>query len=219
MHQERRTGKTIVLVAISSGEERDEVMDALRRAPGLRPRQIPDTHGLTRRPASGEQVLVIGPDLLGELEARDPESLRHLLRRMRIVLAFRSDDIFAASDVGALADTWLLTDKTLPLIDKIIEISENGYTAVPADFTPRLDLTSLRLARISDLSTMERRVLLQLGKGQNNHALAAAMGMTDGRARSITQRVMTKLRFHNRTESGVFAARYRKQIEALMEDT
>jgi len=87
----------------------------------------------------------------------------------------------------------------------LIHLSLDGYVALAPELVDRLQFNRDRLTTVTEMPDEERRVLAYLGDAWSAHQIERATGFTSSRVKSITQTILQKLYFPNRTAVAVFA--------------
>ena len=87
----------------------------------------------------------------------------------------------------------------------LMHLALDGYVALAPEVTDRLRSDRDRLNIVEEMAGEERRVLAYLGDAWSAHRIERATGFTPSRVKSITQTILQKLHFPNRTAVSVFA--------------
>ncbi|MDX6350089.1 MAG: hypothetical protein QOF84_4879 [Streptomyces sp.] len=106
------------------------------------------------------------------------------------------------------ASGYVLKDASADEVEEAIRTSRRGEifldTAVTRKLTQRLVSPSHGLASLSD---REREVLVLVGKGLSNRAIADQLSITERTARSHVSNLLTKLDLTSRTQAALLAVR------------
>jgi DNA-binding NarL/FixJ family response regulator len=86
-----------------------------------------------------------------------------------------------------------------------LEVAILGYIVISPALLATLARDGLRLAVVDALSDEEREVLAQLGRARTNRRIAAEMGYSESRVKTLVHLVTHKLRLPSRTGVAVFA--------------
>lgn len=86
-----------------------------------------------------------------------------------------------------------------------LEVAILGYIVVSPALLDTLAHDGLRRAIVGELSDEERVVLAQLGRARTNRRIAAEMGYSEARVKTLVHLVTHKLRLPSRTGVAIFA--------------
>jgi DNA-binding NarL/FixJ family response regulator len=111
----------------------------------------------------------------------------------------------AALEAGASG--YLLKDADVGEIAVAVRAAYRGEFLLDAAVARRL-AESLRAPRDPELTSREIEVLLLLGEGQSNKAIAATLGITERTARTHVSKILAKLGLSSRTQAALWAARH-----------
>ena len=199
---------TEILVAVNDPIVENQLVAALDRRKGFSFTRLDRVSGLDDMRVPSGAVLIVWYELLRRLRDTDPAGLLQLSRRMPVIVALSRENLLEAAGVLALADAWLFVDTQLDRLEDVISLGGRGYSLLPAFIEPSFGADELRRNLIADLSSRERQVLRELGRGSSNRIIAEQLKIGEANAKSLVRNVLGKLHFRNRTEAGVFMARY-----------
>jgi DNA-binding NarL/FixJ family response regulator len=131
---------------------------------------------------------------------------------MILTVSDQEPDLYAALRVGAAG--YLLKDiAPSELVDAVLEAGR-GEPRIPATMAGRLlkelvgGTPQAAPDPLADLSDREREVLALLAEGLRNREIAERLVISEATVKTHVRHVLEKLRFRNRAEAAVFAARY-----------
>jgi two-component system nitrate/nitrite response regulator NarL len=199
---------TEILVAVNDPIIESQLTAALDTRSKLSFTRLDRVSGLDEARLPSGAVLIVWYDLLRRLRDTDPAGLVQLSRRMPVIVALSRSNLLEAAGVLALADAWLFVDTQLDRLEDVISLGGRGYSLLPDFIEPSFGADELRRNLIAELSGRERQVLRELGRGSSNRIIAEQLKISEANAKSLVRNVLGKLHFRNRTEAGVFMARY-----------
>ncbi|TML28596.1 MAG: response regulator transcription factor [Actinobacteria bacterium] len=115
----------------------------------------------------------------------------------------------AALEAGASG--YLLKDADVSEIAVAVRAAHRGELLLDPAVARRL-AESLRAPREPKLTSREVEVLLLLGEGQSNKAIAATLGITERTARTHVSKILAKLGLSSRTQAALWAARHADDV-------
>lgn len=193
------------LVVADDSEILTQIERALEQSPGVVCDHARHIRDVSEREIDAYDVMVVWHEAL---RGTEPIDLLPLTRRVALVLVLRKEDLLKVTEVAGVADAWLFIDHQIELAADIARLSLLGYCLIPRFLAPRFAIDQLRLEALRTLSNREHRVLSELGHGHSNRAIAHNLNMSETAIKSMVRGLLIKLRLRNRTEAGVFAARY-----------
>jgi DNA-binding NarL/FixJ family response regulator len=143
-----------------------------------------------------------------------PEALNAIAQSARIILVLESLDLVDALDLLDRCHGWVFIDLNAHRINDIIKLARFGFCLLPPSLIPAIVANRLRTALVANLSETEMQVLRLLGRAYSNRRIADRLGLGEGTVKALVRSTLMKLRFRNRTEAGVFAARYGFALES-----
>ena len=124
-----------------------------------------------------------------------------------LVVAEPSDRIWSAVASLRYCDGLIVAGRHPPDIQRLLELAAERVSAIPNEFAPLLHGDTARRQQLSLLAPIERAVLCRLGSGSSNPAISRELQLPIGSVKAVVRRLLLKLRFQNRTEAAVYAAR------------
>src|SRR5204862_818854 len=115
----------------------------------------------------------------------------------------------AALEAGASG--YLLKDADVREIAVAVRAAHRGELLLDPAVARRL-AESLRAPRDPELTSREVEVVLLLGEGQSNKAIAATPGITERTARTHVSKILAKLGLSSRTQAALWAARHADDV-------
>jgi DNA-binding NarL/FixJ family response regulator len=201
MHIAILVGDESARVALGNrlGEMRGQIIHYANLSALLQSTRPPDT-------------LLIDPSHFSLLREREPVACQRLSRVARILLVLSLEDTLEAAPLLPHADAWIFTERLPHMAESLVRLGAEAHTALPPELLSRSGIDRMRLALINGLTGAERNCLLALGKGLNNRDIGLAMDLSEASVKSLVRSMLNRLRFRNRTEAGVFAARNMEEI-------
>ena len=201
---------------------------------------VVDDHGVVRQGLfaflEGERgIEVVGDAESGEAAIRLLERLDAEGRRPDVVLMDLQmeplDGIEATRRIRAVYDdvevVALTSFDDVQRVQAALEAGASGYLLKDADVSEsaahrgellldpavaRRVAESLRAPRDPALTSREVEVLLLLGEGQPNKAIASTLGITERTARTHVSKILAKLGLSSRTQAALWAARHADDV-------
>ncbi len=131
---------------------------------------------------------------------------------MILTVSEHEPDLFDSLRVGAAG--YLLKDIAPAELIEAVLAAGRGEPRIPASMAGRLLQEMAGAARepapdpLGALSEREREVLALLAEGLRNREIAERLVITEATVKTHVRHVLEKLRFRNRAEAAVFAARH-----------
>jgi DNA-binding CsgD family transcriptional regulator len=157
-------------------------------------------------------TLLIDLNHFALLREREPIACLRLSRGSRILLVLSLEDTLAAAPLLPFADAWIFTERLTLMTESLVRLGQEAYTVLPPQLLSRPGIDRMRLALLEGLTGAERGCLLALGKGLNNRDIGQLLDISEAAVKSLVRSMLHRLRFRNRTEAGVFAARNLESI-------
>lgn len=152
-------------------------------------------------------TLLIDPDHFALLREREPVACLRLSRGSRILLVLSIEDTLDAAPLLPFADAWIFTERLAQMAESLVLLGQEAHTALPPQLLSRPGIDRMRMGLLDRLTEAEQKCLLALGKGLNNRDIGQVMDLSEAAVKSLVRSMLNRLRFRNRTEAGVFAAR------------
>ncbi len=142
--------------------------------------------------------------------------LSDFCHRNRIVLLIRSQEFLDAVPYLEFAEGVIFLDATMNRLQDILKLSESGYSILPSAAVMDIVTDRLRCDSIARLSPLELSILDQVRLAKTNRAIARSLGLTEANVKTKVRAILKALKFQNRTEAAVFAARQNELIRSLI---
>jgi DNA-binding NarL/FixJ family response regulator len=154
-----------------------------------------------------EALLVTAP-MLSRLQRRNPRLLDELRQRTLLLLVVQAPEFGALGPLLHLADGLLFVDSEATGPTEAAGLAAAGLSAIPAAAL-RGGADGQRRTPATGHDANQARILAMLGAGLSNRSIAAQLQLPESAVKSSVRSAMAKLRFRNRTELGLFAAKRR----------
>ncbi|MBF0333877.1 MAG: response regulator transcription factor [Alphaproteobacteria bacterium] len=163
----------------------------------------------------GEDVAIVSFHVMRNLAKVHLEALTEFCRRHKVVLLIRSQDFLDAVAYLELADGVVFQDATLHRLKDILTLSTAGYSILPSAAVMDIVTDRLRIDTIARLSPVELSILDQIRLAKTNRAIARSLSLTEANVKTKVRAILKALKFQNRTEAAVFAARQGESIRDI----
>lgn len=134
----------------------------------------------------------------------------------RVVLLIRSQEFLDAVPYLEFSEGVIFQDATMHRLKDILALSESGYSILPSAAVMDIVTDRLRCDSIARLSPLELSILDQVRLAKTNRAIARSLGLTEANVKTKVRAILKALKFQNRTEAAVFAARQNELIRSLI---
>jgi len=142
--------------------------------------------------------------------------LSEFCHRNRVVLLLRSQEFLDALPYLEFVDGVIFHDATINRLKDILALSEAGYSILPSAAVMDIVTDRLRCDSISRLPPLELSILDQIRLAKTNRAIARSLSLTEANVKTKVRAILKALKFQNRTEAAVFAARQNELIRSLI---
>jgi DNA-binding CsgD family transcriptional regulator len=161
-------------------------------------RILEDPRQLVEHPeeAPGE-VTIISYPVMKQLAKYHMDELAEFCGRNKVVLLIRSPEFLDSIGFLEYADGVIFADATIERVDIVTD--------------------RLRCDTIQRLSPIEINILDQVRLAKTNRAIARSLGLTEANVKTKVRAILKALKFQNRTEAAVFAARQNELIRQIIQ--
>ncbi len=176
-------------------------------------RILDDPRRLVEHPdeAPGE-VTIISYPVMKQLAKYHMDELAAFCGRNKVVLLIRSPEFLDSIGFLEFADGVIFADATIERVRDILQLSKSGYSILPSAAVMDIVTDRLRCDTLQRLSPIELNILDQVRLAKTNRAIARSLGLTEANVKTKVRAILKALKFQNRTEAAVFAARQNELI-------
>lgn len=175
------------------------------------PRFLVDHPNLVRA-----SVTIISFPVIRNLARYHMDMLSEFCHANRVVLLVRAHEFLEAVPYLEFADGVIFQDSTMHRLQDILQLSEAQYSILPSAAIMDIVTDRLRCDSIARLTPLELSILDQVRQAKTNRAIARSLGLTEANVKTKVRAILKALKFQNRTEAAVFAARQQELIRSLI---
>lgn len=176
-----------------------------------------DPHFLVDHPGVVRaRVTIMSFPVVRSLARYHMDVLTEFCHANRVVLLVRSNEFLDAVPYLEFADGVIFQDATVNRLHDILRLSEAQYSILPSAAVMDIVTDRLRCDAIARLSPLELSILDQVRQAKTNRAIARSLGLTEANVKTKVRAILKTLKFQNRTEAAVFAARQQELIRSLI---
>lgn len=161
----------------------------------------------------GETTLV-SYQVMRQLSKHHAEQLAEYGRNSNLVLLIRSNEFLDSVSFLEHAGGVVFMDATADRMGEILDLSKSGYSILPSGAVMDIVTDRLRCDQISRLNMLELSILDQVRLAKTNRAIARTLGLSEANVKTKVRAILKSLKFQNRTEAAVFAARQNELIRS-----
>lgn len=161
-------------------------------------------------------VTIISFPVIRNLARYHMDVLSEFCHDNRVVLLVRSHEFLDAVPYLEFADGVIFQDATMHRMQDILRLSEAQYSILPSAAVMDIVTDRLRCDAIARLTPLELSILDHVRQAKTNRAIARSLGLTEANVKTKVRAILKTLKFQNRTEAAVFAARQQELIRALI---
>ncbi len=176
-------------------------------------RIVDDPRQMVEHPGeSPGEVTIMSYPVMKQLSKYHMDELASFCGRNKVVLLVRSPEFLDSIGFLEFADGVIFADATMERVREILQLSKSGYSILPAAAVMDIVTDRLRCDTLQKLSPIELSILDQVRLAKTNRAIARSLGLTEANVKTKVRAILKALRFQNRTEAAVFAARQNELI-------
>lgn len=161
-------------------------------------------------------TIIVSFHVVKNLARYHMDLLSEFCHRNRVVLLIRSQEFLDAVPYLEFAEGVIFQDATMHRLQDILVLSHSGYSILPSAAVMDIVTDRLRCDSIARLSPLELSILDQIRLAKTNRAIARSLGLTEANVKTKVRAILKALKFQNRTEAAVFAARQNELIRQLI---
>lgn len=171
---------------------------------------------IDHRDQANAGVTIVSFHVIKNLARYHMDVLSEFCHSNRVVLLIRSQEFLDAVPYLEFAEGVIFQDATMHRLGDILTLSESGYSILPSAAVMDIVTDRLRCDSIARLSPLELSILDQICLAKTNRAIARSLGLTEANVKTKVRAILKALKFKNRTEAAVFAARQNELIRQLI---
>lgn len=176
-------------------------------------RILDDPRRLVEHPEeSPADVTIISYPVMKQLAKYHLDELAQFCRNNKAVLLIRSPEFLDSIAFLEFVDGVIFADATMERVREILQLSKSGYSILPSAAVMDIVTDRLRCDTLQKLSFIELSILDQVRLAKTNRAIARSLGLTEANVKTKVRAILKALKFQNRTEAAVFAARQNELI-------
>lgn len=161
-------------------------------------------------------VTIISFHVMKNLAKYHMDVLSDFCHRHRSVLLVRSQEFLDSVSFLEFVDGVVFQDATMHRMKDILGLATAGYSILPSAAVMDIVTDRLRCDTIARLSPIELAILDQVRLAKTNRAIARSLGLTEANVKTKVRAILKALKFQNRTEAAVFAARQNETIRNII---
>ncbi len=158
------------------------------------------------------EVTIVSYPVMKQLAKYHMDELAEFCSRNKVVLLIRSPEFLDSIGFLEFADGVIFADATIERVRDILQLSKSGYSILPSAAVMDIVTDRLRCDTLQRLSPIELNILDQVRLAKTNRAIARSLGLTEANVKTKVRAILKALKFQNRTEAAVFAARQNELI-------
>lgn len=173
-------------------------------------------HMVARPDEAPAEVTVISYPVMRHLAKYHLDELSEFCRQNKVVLLIRSPEFLDSIGFLEFVDGVIFADATMERVRDILQLSKAGYSILPSAAVMDIVTDRLRCDTLQKLSFIELSILDHVRLAKTNRAIARSLGLTEANVKTKVRAILKALKFQNRTEAAVFAARQQELIKQCL---
>lgn len=161
-------------------------------------------------------TVIVSFHVMKNLAKYHMETLSEFCQHHRVVLLIRSQEFLDSIAFLEFVNGVIFADATIHRLKDILALSGAGYSILPPAAVMDIVTDRLRCDSIARLSSIELSILDQIRLAKTNRAIARSLGLTEANVKTKVRAILKALKFQNRTEAAVFAARQNETIRNII---
>ncbi|MEW5726717.1 MAG: LuxR C-terminal-related transcriptional regulator [Pseudomonadota bacterium] len=203
-----------VALAVEDTHMVSEIVGRFEPAERQDVRILDDPRHLVDRPEEAPaEVTIISYPVMRQLAKYHLDDLSEFCRRNKVVLLIRSPEFLDSIGFLEFVDGVIFADATMERVRDILQLSKAGYSILPSAAVMDIVTDRLRCDTLQKLSFIELSILDHVRLAKTNRAIARSLGLTEANVKTKVRAILKALKFQNRTEAAVFAARQHELIK------
>ncbi len=195
-------------VAVEDGRMADDILTRFDAEERKLVKILDDPNELLQHPERvTADVTILSLGTMRMLAKGHAETLSEFCQDHTVVLLIRSQEFLDSTGFLEFVDGVIFQDATMHRLKDILGLARAGYSILPSAAVMDIVTDRLRCDTIARLSPVELSILDQIRQAKTNRAIARSLGLTEANVKTKVRAILKALKFQNRTEAAVFAAR------------
>lgn len=206
-------------VAVEDGHLADDILGRFDPDERRNIMVYEDPHDLVSHPRRIDaDVTIVSYNVMRMLAKVQAETLSEFCHEQNVVLLIKSQEFLDSTGFLEFVDGVIFADATMHRLKDILALARAGYSILPSAAVMDIVTDRLRCDTIARLSAIELSILDQIRLAKTNRAIARSLGLTEANVKTKVRAILKALKFQNRTEAAVFAARQYETIRTAMQE-
>lgn len=202
-----------VALAVEDTHMVSEIVGRFEPAERQDVRILDDPRSMVEHPEDAPaEVTIVSYPVMKQLAKYHLDELSEFCRQNKVVLLIRSPEFLDSIAFLEFVDGVIFADATIERVRDILQLSKAGYSILPSAAVMDIVTDRLRCDTLQKLSFIELSILDQVRLAKTNRAIARSLGLTEANVKTKVRAILKALKFQNRTEAAVFAARQNELI-------
>jgi DNA-binding NarL/FixJ family response regulator len=173
---------------------------------------------VTHPERTNADTTILSFQVMRQLAKQHADGLAEYCHDHNVVLLIRSQEFLDSTGFLEVVNGVIFQDATLHRLKDILPLSRAGYSILPSAAVMDIVTDRLRCDTIAKLSSIELAILDQIRLARTNRAIARGLGLTEANVKTKVRAILKALKFQNRTEAAVFAARQHETIRVAISE-
>lgn len=206
-------------VAVEDGRMAEDILTRFEAGERESVAVIEDPTSLLQHPERLDaEVTILSFNVVRMLSKMHPDTLADFCRDHNVVLLIRSQEFLDSTGFLEFVNGVIFQDATMHRLKDILTLAKAGYSILPSAAVMDIVTDRLRCDTIARLSRIELAILDQIRLAKTNRAIARSLGLTEANVKTKVRAILKALKFQNRTEAAVFAARQYETIRTAIRE-
>ena len=211
------TNASSVAVAVEDATLASEILRRFPSEERSRVQVLDNPAKLLDRPGERRaDTVVVSFHVMRQLAKQHMEAVTEFCNANDVVLLIRSQEFLDSVGFLEFAGGVVFLDATMERLPEILALSHSGYSILPSAAVMDIVTDRLRCDSIARLNLLELSILDQVRLAKTNRAIARSLGLSEANVKTKVRAILKALKFQNRTEAAVFAARQDDMIKNLI---
>jgi DNA-binding NarL/FixJ family response regulator len=206
-------------VAVEDGRMADDILSRFEPEERKNVSVYDDASEIVLHPERvNADVTILSFNAMRSLAKAHAENLSDFCQDHNVVLMIRSQEFLDSTGFLEFVNGVIFQDATMHRLKDILGLARAGYSILPSAAVMDIVTDRLRCDTIARLSPIELSILDQIRLAKTNRAIARSLGLTEANVKTKVRAILKALKFQNRTEAAVFAARQYETIRNAMRE-